>query len=132
MRRAVILGIDGLSPELVKLWLDDLPNLKKRSNLEGFLPDESRQEIGYWPSPKYLRDRTMFGSAKRGNQYIGENNASDGSNLLIKLADEKDDHPIWVTVWGGANTLAQAIWQVQQERSPEDLKAFFKKLFFVL
>ncbi len=29
MRRAVILGIDGLSPELVKLWLDDLPNLKK-------------------------------------------------------------------------------------------------------
>jgi predicted AlkP superfamily phosphohydrolase/phosphomutase len=29
MRRAVLLGIEGLNPELIKLWLDDLPNLKK-------------------------------------------------------------------------------------------------------
>ena len=41
MRRAVILGIDGLSPELVKLWLDDLPNLKKmQSKIE---KDEERK-----------------------------------------------------------------------------------------
>ncbi|MFC1541327.1 nucleoside hydrolase-like domain-containing protein [Candidatus Latescibacterota bacterium] len=114
--------------EAIDLYEKDLSNLKKRSNQDGFLPDESRQEIGYWPSPKYLRDRTMFGSPKRGNQFIGENNVSDGSNLIIKLVDEDDDRPVWVTVWGGGNTLAQAIWQVQQERSPEDLKAFLHKL----
>ena len=114
--------------EAIDLYEKDLPNLKKRSNQEGFSPDESRQKIGYWPSPKYLRDRAMIGSAKRGFQYLGQNNASDGSNLLIKLADEQDDRPIWVTVWGGANTLAQAIWQVQHERSPEELKAFLHKI----
>jgi hypothetical protein len=113
--------------EAIDLYEKDLPNLKKRSNQQDFLPDESRQEIGYWPSPKYLRDRSTIGSAKRGNQYIGANNASDGAKLLIQLADEKDDRPIWVTVWGGANTLAQAIWQVQKDRGPEELKAFLRK-----
>jgi hypothetical protein len=33
-----------------------------------------------------------------------------------------------VGVWGGGNTLAQAIWQVQQERTPDQLKAFLHKL----
>jgi hypothetical protein len=113
--------------EALDLYEKDLPNLKKRSNQKDFQRDESRQELGYWPSVKYLRDRTMIGSAKRGQQYIGEGNASDGSKLLIKLADEKDDRPIWVTVWGGGNTLAQAIWQVQKERSPEQFKAFLHK-----
>jgi len=43
-----------------------------------------------------------------------------GSELIIKLADEDDDRPVWITVWGGGNTLAQAIWRVQQSRSPEE------------
>jgi hypothetical protein len=48
--------------------------------------------------------------------------------LIIKLADEDDDRPVWVTVLGGDNTLAQAIWRVQQSRSPEELKALLNKL----
>jgi hypothetical protein len=61
-------------------------------------------------------------------KFIGETNGSPGSDLIIKLADEPDDRPIWITVWGGGNTLAQAIWQVQQTRSPAELKTFLKKL----
>ena len=53
-----------------------------------------RQEIGYWPSPQYLRERTLFGSKKRGYSFIGEGNNSPGSDLIIKLADEKDDRPL--------------------------------------
>ena len=108
--------------DLINAYEKDLPNLMKRSDQKGFLPDESRQEVGYWPSPQYLRDRTLLGSKTRGNKFIGETNGSPGSDLIIKLADEKDDRPIWVTVWGGANTLAQAIWQVQQTRSPAESK----------
>jgi hypothetical protein len=48
--------------------------------------------------------------------------------LIIKLADEKDERPIWITVWGGGNTLAQAIWRVQQDRTQAELKAFLRKL----
>ena len=105
----------------------DLPNLKKRSEQEGFLSDESHQAIGYWPSPAYLRSRAMLGSTKMGIKFVGEDNDSLGSDLIIKMADEGDKRPVWVTVWGGGNTLAQAIWRVQKERSEEALKAFLHK-----
>src|SRR5690606_37863863 len=105
----------------------DLPNLIKRSDQEEFAKDESKQEIGYWPSTEYFRSRTVVGSTKMGMKYIGEGNDSEGSNRIIALADEEDVRPIWVTVWGGGNTFAQAIWRVQQERTPEELKAFLQK-----
>ena len=105
----------------------DLPNLKKRSNQESFAKNESIQEIGYWPTPDYLRSRTMLGSTKMGMKFICEDNDSKGSNFIIDLADEYDDRPIWITVWGGGNTFAQAIWRVQQNRTPEEFKAFLHK-----
>jgi hypothetical protein len=105
----------------------DLPNLKKRSDQEAFADDELTQEIGYWPSVDYLRKRTVMGSTKMGLKFIGEDNDSEGSKRIIDLADEKDDRPIWITVWGGGNTFAQAIWRIQQERTPEELKAFLHK-----
>ena len=114
--------------DAVNAYEKDLPNLQKRSGQTAHLQDESRQEIGYWPSPKYLRDRTMFGSKKRGAEHVGEGNDSPGSELIIKLADEEDDRPLWITVWGGGNTLAQAVWRVQQDRSAEELKTFLHKL----
>jgi hypothetical protein len=117
-----------LIQNVINAYEKDLPNLLKRSNQQGFLKDESRQEIGYWPSPQYLSDRTLVGSKTRGYLFIGETNRSPGSDLIIKLADEKDDRPVWVLAWGGANTLAQAIWQVQKARNIEELKAFLNKL----
>lgn len=114
--------------DAINAYEKDLPNLLKRSKQKEFLKDESQQEIGYWPSPDYLRKRTQFGSKNRGFSFIGENNDSPGGELIIKLADETDDRPIWITVWGGGNTLAQAIWHIQQNRSPEELKVFLHKL----
>ena len=113
---------------VIDAYEKDLPNLRKRSNQTGFAQDNERQEIGYWPSAQYLRDRTMFGSMYRGRRVLGEENNSEGSNLIIKLADEDDGRPIWVTFWGGGNTLAQAIWKVQQTRSESELKAFLHKV----
>lgn len=50
--------------DLIHLAIDayekDLPNLQKRSNQEKFTSDESRQSIGYWPSPDYLRSVTGY------------------------------------------------------------------------
>lgn len=106
----------------------DLSNLMKRSNQVYFKNDESQQSIGYWPSPAYLRQNTVFGSKKRGIDKIGKDNNSDGSNLIIKLADEKDERPLWILLWGGGNTLAQSIWQVQKERNEIELKTFLHKI----
>ena len=105
----------------------DVKNLMKRSGQVGYLYDENKQELGYWPSADYIRSRAVMGSTRAGIGVIGEGNDSPGSELLIRLADENDPRPIWVCSWGGANTLSQAIWRVQQTRSPEELKAFLRK-----
>lgn len=112
----------------INAYEKDCPNLRKRSGQNGHLPDESRQDIGYWSSPQYLRSRTMFGSKKRGAKHLGEGNDSPGSQLIIDLADEDDERPVWIAIWGGGNTLAQAIWRVQHDRSEAALKAFMQKL----
>lgn len=117
-----------LATEVINAYEKDLPNLLKRSNQTGFAHDEERQVIGYWPSAQYLKDRTMFGSTYRGTARLGKDNNSKGSDLIIELADEDDDRPIWVTFWGGGNTLAQSIWQVQNTRSESELKAFLHKV----
>ena len=113
---------------VIDAYQKDLPNLIKRSNQNGFYQDNEKQEIGYWPSADYLKKRTMFGSSLMGKDKISADNKSDGSNFIIQLADEDDDRPLWVTFWGGGNTLAQSIWQVQQTRSKSDLKKFLKQL----
>lgn len=108
----------------------DVNNLMKRSGQTEFksLDEENGvQELGYWPSAEYIRRRSMMGSQKAGIGVIGEGNDSPGSEFLIKLADEDDPRPIWVTSWGGSNTLAQAIWKIKQTRTPEELKTFVQK-----
>lgn len=108
----------------------DLPNLMKRSSQKEFLSIEKEngcQRIGYWPSGEYISHRAVMGSMYGGIRSIGERNDSPGSELLIRLADEDDSRPIYVAAWGGANTLAQAIWRVKQTRTPEELKRFVRK-----
>ncbi len=115
----------------INAYEKDLPNLIKRSGQTSWLPIEKENEkqfIGYWPSAEYLRNRIAMGSVKSGIAALGQDNDSEGSALIIKIVDEADDRPVWVTVWGGANTLAQALWRVKQERSTEDLNKFLNKL----
>ena len=115
---------------VIDAYEKDVPNLMKRSEQNEFLPleqEQGSQALGYWPSAEYIRSRTVFGSPRAGIGVIGEDNDTPGSELIIRLADEDDDRPIWVCVWGGANTFSQAVWRVQQERSPQELKAFLNK-----
>ena len=108
----------------------DVRNLMRRSGQQEFLPIDQEigsQPIGYWPSADYVRSRAVMGSQRGGIKVIGEGNDSPGSNLLIRLADEADDRSIYVAAWGGANTLAQAIWRVKQTRTAEELKRFVRK-----
>ena len=115
---------------VVEAYRKDVPNLMKRSGQRKFLPleqENGRQQIGYWPSADYIMSRSVMGSERGGIGVIGEGNESPGSELLIRLADEDDPRPIYVAAWGGANTLAQAIWRVKQSRSAEALKRFVRK-----
>ena len=115
---------------VIEAYRKDVSRLMSRSNQKGFLPleqENGQQEMYYWPSADYLTQRAVMGSVNGGIKVIGKDNDSQGSELLIRLADEDDARPIYVAAWGGANTLAQAIWRVKQTRTEEELKKFVRK-----
>ena len=115
---------------VIEAYRQDVPKLMRRSGQKKFLSignENGRQRLGYWPSADYLKGRAVMGSIHGGIKSIGEGNDSPGSDLLIRLADEDDQRPIYVAAWGGANTLAQAIWRVKQTRSADDVKRFVRK-----
>ncbi len=115
---------------VIEAYRKDVTKLMARSGQQGFLTiaqENTQQTLGYWPSADYLRSRAVMGSERGGIKVIGEDNDSPGSNLLIQLADEADERPIYVAAWGGANTLAQAIWRVKQTRNAKELKQFIRK-----
>lgn len=93
---------------------------KVRDNLE-------LHEPGY-PTEEYLQKRISKGIPIDGMQGVGEGKNSPGSKLLIHAVDCDDTRPIWVTVWGGPNVLAQALWNVRATRSQDELAKFVAKL----
>jgi len=48
--------------------------------------------------------------------------------MIIAAVDKDDPRPVWVTIWGGANTLAQALWDVKKSRSQAEIDEFVSKL----
>ena len=48
--------------------------------------------------------------------------------MIIKAVDKDDPRPIWLTAWGGMNTIAQAIWKVKNTRSEKDFERFSSKI----
>ena len=100
--------------KVVEAYGKDVHKLMLRSKQKDFLSldkENGKQNIGYWPSMEYIKSRCMAGSHRAGIGVIGKDNDTEGSEFLIKLADEDDERPIWVATWGSGNTLAQAIWK---------------------
>jgi Protein of unknown function (DUF1593) len=81
-----------------------------------------------WPTQAELNARVSSGQAGYGMAATGEGKLSDGAKALIAAADKADGRPLWVSLWGGANTLAQALIHVRATRNAEALSAFVAKL----
>ncbi|WP_455501417.1 nucleoside hydrolase-like domain-containing protein [Gemmiger sp.] len=95
-------------------------------------PNLDRHAPGY-PGADALRAR-VYGGIPAFGQAAGRGFAEDkysnnpGVQCIIRAVDAPDPRPVWVGLWGGANTLAQAIWQVSRTRSDAALKHFLHKL----
>ncbi|MEN3325064.1 nucleoside hydrolase-like domain-containing protein [Mariniflexile soesokkakense] len=100
--------------KIVDTYTDVYPNLK--AHAKGF------------PTPEYLKSISVMGQTGYGMSDIGAGKDSPGSNLIIASVDKDDPRPVWVMGWGGMNTIAQAIWNVKESRTPEELKKFLSKL----
>lgn len=100
--------------ELVEVYGKVQPNLRKHG-------------AGYPDAPELLT-RIKTGNPVRGTTSLGADKDTDGSRWIISVVDRDDPRPVNVVVWGGATDLAQALWRVRRDRTPEQLQAFAGKL----
>jgi hypothetical protein len=84
-------------------------------------------EKGY-PETEYLLSIIKEGYSAFGMEAVGPGMDSEGSEWIIRTVDKNDPRPVWITVWGGPNCLAQALWKVKMTRSPRELDKFVSKI----
>ncbi len=94
----------------------------------GQVRENLRKHAPGFPAAETLRVVTAVGQPAYGLAAVGDGKSSAGSRLLLAAADRADERPLWVSVWGGANTLAQALSDARKERSAEALKTLVAKL----
>lgn len=90
------------------------PNLKKHN--PGF------------PETGMLLSKVKQGAAKYGMNGVGDGNDSEGSEWIIQALESRDARPLWISVWGGANALAQALYKIEKTRPQADAKQLIAKL----
>ncbi len=81
-----------------------------------------------FPPVETLLAVTRTGQTNYGMAAVGPGKSTGGSQRIIEAVDRSDDRPVWVTIGGGPNTLAQALWDVRASRSPAEMEKFVAKL----
>ena len=59
---------------------------------------------------------------------VGEGKDSEGSDWIIKNLEEDDERPLWISVWGGSTTLAQALFTIKATKTIKEQKRLISKL----
>jgi len=90
-------------------------------------PNLLKHEKGF-PAYDELRLKVKKGLAIYGMQGVGEGKDSEGSDGIIKALERNDDRPLWISVWGGPNALAQALWKIKNTKSSTEAEKLYKKL----
>ena len=89
-------------------------------------PNLVKHDLRY-PTPDYLRARTLLGNVKAEGEM---DEVTAGSQHIVKvLLDEADDQLVWLQAWGGPNTIARALKTIEEEH-PEKMDYVAKKIRF--
>ena len=85
-----------------------LPNLRKHN------PD--------YPDASYLLSVVKVGNEHPEDLHKAPPLISDneGAQLIIKTLLDDDPRPVHILAWGGANTQANALWQIKEKHSAAD------------
>jgi hypothetical protein len=81
-----------------------------------------------WPAAEDLDRRVFTGQTAYGMAATGEGKASEGSRALAAAIEKEDDRPLWVCLWGGANTLAQALMDLRKTHTEAEMKGLVARV----
>ncbi|MDO6515722.1 DUF1593 domain-containing protein [Zobellia uliginosa] len=90
-------------------------------------PNLLKHEAGF-PDAETLSSLIKKGLPKYGMKGVGKGMDSEGSDWIIKVLEEDDDRPLWISTWGGVNTLAQALYKIKHTRKEKEAQRLISKL----
>ncbi len=76
-----------------------------------------------WPEAQTLDSRVFAGQAGYGIAATGPGEDSAGAQALLRAMERDDPRPLWICVWGGANTLAQALMDLRATHAAAETTA---------
>jgi hypothetical protein len=109
---------DRVAPESIRKVI--MSYGKVRENL-------TKHEPGF-PEAEYLLSKVKQGAPKYGMEGVGEGMDSEGSDWIIKVLENSDERPLYISVWGGSNTLAQALYKIRATKSKSVSEKLISKL----
>src|SRR4030042_7135713 len=59
---------------------------------------------------------------------VGNAKDSEGSDWIINELGGNDERPLWISIWGGSNTLAQALYKIKNTKTEKEQKLLISKL----
>jgi hypothetical protein len=74
-----------------------------------------------WPEAANLARIVYPGQTTYGMAATGPGKASPGSEAIVQAVERDDPRPLWICLWGGANTLAQALIDLRAKHTPDQL-----------
>ncbi len=86
-----------------------------------------KHEPGF-PDAESLLKLVKHGLPVYGMNGVGKNKDSEGSEWIIKELEKDDNRPLWISVWGGPNTLAQALYKIKETKTAAEAKRLIEKL----
>lgn len=108
----------SVSPELIQAVI------RAYSKVHGNLVKHD----AHYPPAEALEAVLKHGRADYGMNGVGPGKDSEGSAWIIQTLERNDDRPLWVTAWGGANTLAQALYRLRATKTAAELDRLVAKL----
>jgi hypothetical protein len=73
-----------------------------------------------WPTTEQLDRLVSTGQPLYRLAATGSGKSTPGSKALALAIEHEDARPLWICVWGGANTLAQALTDLRAAKSPAE------------
>jgi hypothetical protein len=90
-------------------------------------PNLKKHHPGF-PEATKLYPLVKKGLPKYGMKGVGKGMDSEGSDWILKILEKEDERPLWISTWGGVNTLAQTLFKIKETKSKTEAKRLIGKL----
>ena len=81
-----------------------------------------------FPEAETLLRKVKQGLPLYGMLGVGDGENSEGSDWIVNVLEENDPRPLWISAWGGVNTLAQALYKIKHTQTDTEVKKLIAKL----